>query len=61
MDIPPEITPEEFLQNEQEFLKYLKSEENLNTISLINHANVQNFKDNTLVRFRGMIQVKSCM
>lgn len=57
MEMSVNITPEDFLQNEEEFLKLLKSEEALKTIPFINHANIQNLKDNSLVRFRGMVQV----
>lgn len=57
MEIPVNLSPEDFLQNEEEFLKAFKSEENLRNIPYINHVNVQNLKDNTLVRFRGMVQV----
>lgn len=57
MEIPVNLSPEDFLQNEEEFLKVLKSEESLKNIPYINHVNVQNLKDNSLVRFRGMVQV----
>lgn len=57
MEISYNITPEDFLQNEQEFLKILKTEESRKNIPLINHLNIQNLKDNSLVRFRGMVQV----
>lgn len=57
MEMSVNITPEDFLQNEEEFLKLLKSKEALENIPFINHANIQNLKDNSLVRFRGMVQV----
>lgn len=55
-----EFTQEEFLQNEAEYLKILRSAENLKNIPLINHVDVQNLKDNSIVRFRGMVQVNIC-
>ncbi|KAG4068450.1 hypothetical protein HA402_004790 [Bradysia odoriphaga] len=54
--MPVNITPEDFLAKEKEFLEILSSEENLKNIPLINHVNIQNLKDNSLVRFRGMVQ-----
>lgn len=57
MEISVNITPEEFLEKEREFLEILRSEENLKNIPLINHVDIQNLKDNSLVRFRGMVQV----
>lgn len=57
MEISVNITPEEFLEKEREFLEILRSEENLKNIPLINHVDIQNLKDKSLVRFRGMVQV----
>ncbi|KAJ6647912.1 Mini-chromosome maintenance complex-binding protein, partial [Pseudolycoriella hygida] len=56
MKILSNVTPEIFLKDEKEILRLLKLEENLQEIPLINHVDIQNLKDNSLVRFRGMLQ-----
>lgn len=61
MEISANITPEDFLQNEEAIMKLLKSEESVKSIPLINHVNIQNLKDNSLVRFRGMVQVNDLL
>lgn len=52
------LTIDQYLRNESEYLKLIKENPKLvsETVPLLNHALLQDFRDNTLVRFRGMIQ-----
>lgn len=49
-------TPEYFLSNNSECLNLLKNESVWNKIPFLNHANLADLRDTSLVRFRGMVQ-----
>uniref|UniRef100_T1GPG6 Mini-chromosome maintenance complex-binding protein n=1 Tax=Megaselia scalaris TaxID=36166 RepID=T1GPG6_MEGSC len=47
---------EDFVANEQLILENLKDFEKWKSIPMLDHTMLHNFKDNSLVRFRGMVQ-----
>lgn len=49
-------TPEFFIENEDKCKSHLNNEKSWIEIPFLNHANLDNLKDNSLVRFRGMVQ-----
>lgn len=50
------LSLDEYLSNETSYTEVLKDDQNVQQVPLLNYANLQNFTDNTLVRFRGMVQ-----
>ncbi|KAL5277760.1 MCMBP family protein [Megaselia abdita] len=46
----------DFVQNESQIVETLKDLENWKSIPLLDHSMLHSFQDNTLVRFRGMVQ-----
>lgn len=49
-------TPEYFLTNQEECLNRLQNDTNWCDIVFLNHANLCDLRDNSLVRFRGVVQ-----
>lgn len=50
------LSLDEYLRNEQHYKEILNDNNNRQLIPLLNYANLQDVQDNTLIRFRGMIQ-----
>lgn len=49
-------TPEYFVSNSENCLELLKNDSEWDKIPFLNHANLSELRDTTLVRFRGMVQ-----
>lgn len=53
---PNHLTLNEYLENNCQHLEQLLLEDNLLQIPMLNYCGIDTMPDNTLVRFRGMIQ-----
>lgn len=51
------LSLDEYLSDETSYAELLKDGHSVQQVPLLNYANLQYFPDNTLVRFRGMVQV----
>lgn len=51
------LSLDEYLLEETSYAEVLKDPQSVKQIALLNYANLQDYADNTLIRFRGMIQV----
>lgn len=51
------LSLDEYLLEETSYAEVLKDPQSVKQIPLLNYANLQDYADNTLIRFRGMIQV----
>lgn len=50
------LSLDEYLSDETGYAEVLKDVRSVQQVPLLNYANVQDFADHTLVRFRGMVQ-----